>query len=90
MKVGNLAPLEVEVNDIMKNQIVLYTNPATDVVKVAADTEVVQNIKVYNMAGLLVDESPKSEFWAAHLSSGIYLVSVKTGQAVHHHKLVRE
>ncbi|MFT3795163.1 T9SS type A sorting domain-containing protein [Flavobacterium sp.] len=90
MKVGSLAPLSTNENKPQDNRIALYPNPASGWVKVTTGAEVLVNIKIYNLAGLLVGEFSEAEFSVENLSSGIYLVAVKTDHGIYNRKLIME
>jgi uncharacterized delta-60 repeat protein len=71
-------------------RVTLYPNPAKDNVRIEA-SEMVQQVKVYNVAGELV-LSPESTdtINVKDLKAGVYMISVQTGTGLKHLRLIKE
>jgi uncharacterized delta-60 repeat protein len=70
--------------------VTLYPNPAKDNVRIEA-SEMIQQVKIYNMAGELV-LSPENtdEITIKDLKAGVYIVTVQTGMGLKHMRLIKE
>lgn len=71
---------------IVEDDPSIYPNPARDVITLNLPKRVNPEIKIFNINGQKVYESPTSNFdWSridvSHLSSGMYLAKIKTSQA---------
>ncbi len=76
----------------LKNGVSIYPNPATNT-KVFIDTkQPVDEIKLYNIAGKLVQQiqpdGNSTSFETSHLKAGIYLIKLSKDQQISTHKLI--
>lgn len=63
------------VESVSNSQVVIYPNPATDVLNVKAD-KVVANVAIYSVGGAKVAEANGASVAVADLQNGLYIYSV--------------
>lgn len=90
VSVANANTLGVSVGT-HKNNVKIYPNPANDVVNIAADIAV-HSIEIYSMTGKLIKTFSKDtkQINVSDLSSGIYLLRIKSEGADQSFKLIKE
>ena len=67
----------------------LYPNPATDILTIKS-SELIENIKIYNLLGSLVLTESKTIFSVAELEIGVYIVHIKTAKGIGTARLIKE
>lgn len=76
-----------------KDEITLYPVPTQSVLNIAVQNgAIVNNIEVYDLNGGLVYNSKgnSTQINISHLTTGTYLVSVKTSKGVHNEKIIKK
>ena len=70
----------LNVDEITDNEIVIYPNPAQNIVKLSAVSGQMSEVKIYNILGMLVEEieitSEEMEINISDYNSGVYFVEV--------------
>jgi hypothetical protein len=82
LDVQDTTTLSVDDIENDKNQIQMFPNPANDVLTISAPTTIAQ-VTIYDMAGKLIlsntnTRSTSETIEVAQLSSGMYMVQIKT------------
>ena len=91
--VMNATPNSVKQTPAGSDDIKLYPNPATDVVKIELPGNGSYTIEVYNIAGQLVASQPaiaKTTIATDNLANGIYLVKIKNAGGVTIRKFIKQ
>lgn len=82
----------VGVEDLSRQEIIMYPNPAKDQLHISHATPVLQ-VDIYNVEGeRIYSEAPESEesvLNISHLPAGIYIVRMTTGEQVFTRKFVK-
>lgn len=80
----------VGLTDINSNmEMNLQPNPSSDMVKVVCDQPIVE-VLIYSMTGELVQVEHKPEFSVSDLSTGVYMVKVKTNEGIGNIRFVKQ
>ncbi|KAF2519166.1 T9SS type A sorting domain-containing protein [Flavobacterium salilacus subsp. salilacus] len=70
----------LNVKEVVKNRMVIYPNPATDVINIATDNGRVENVKIYNLLGQRVMEASPAQSTAtvdvSTLTNGMYIINI--------------
>jgi hypothetical protein len=81
-------------NQFLKNNIVCYPNPTNDIVNVSANSDVINQINVYDMFGRLLKSqkgsSDNEKINIQELPNAIYLVEIKTDKINKTVKIIKE
>ena len=72
-----------------KNQIEIYPNPATDVVKISGIKKI-DNVRVFDMTGKIVKETKSPEVVVKDLPIGQYIINVYSANEVISRKLIKK
>ena len=89
MKMGDLSLLGTNQITFENSDLMLYPNPTSGIVTIESKKDI-QNVRIYNLAGLLVKEHAAASFSVSDLATGMYLVVVKTDKGLFTKKLVKE
>jgi len=87
----------IGINDVLANnnslleQILIYPNPVKEVLNIES-TYPINEIKIYNVLGVLVMEqqNPKYQINISNLPSGLFVVKLNTGQGTITKKIIKE
>ena len=65
----------------MNSELILYPNPATDILKIETGTDVIDRVSIYDISGKLISEkndvnSTRTFFNTNGLPSGLYIIEV--------------
>lgn len=79
-----------DVNTDNLNNVLIYPNPANDIVKFDSQRAKVENIEIYSALGLLIykDNSLPKEFNFSKFGSGIYFINITTEKGVQIEKII--
>jgi hypothetical protein len=69
--------------EITFSQIVVYPNPVSDVLFVRTESNEIPLLQIYSFGGHLLKEAKANEISVSDLSTGTYILSVKTGTETH-------
>ena len=74
-----------------EEEAVVFPNPVTDNFQVVLpkDTEIL-SMKLYDTSGKLIDEKVINPYDASKLSSGVYLLEIKTEEKVYHKRIIKD
>ena len=69
--------------EILENEVVLFPNPAKDILNVSLPQDLGQyNVKVFNLTGKILMEEIRTDqqmtLSTNHLPSGVYLLNIQT------------
>lgn len=79
------------IDDAEKGKVLsMYPNPTDGTVNVIIPHQNITSIQLYNSTGDLLQEHFTTEFSAASLPSGIYVVRIQTDQSNFTHKLIKQ
>lgn len=74
------APLSIDEPDQLSTQLLVYPNPATDVLNL---NDTYEQVQVYNMQGqLILSKSKSNQLYVSELPPGTYFVRVNDGSSV--------
>jgi len=78
--------------EFLKESISIYPNPVTDVLTIESSSVAIDNIKVYDLRGRLVEkyDGVNNQINVSHLQKGIYILYIDTAVGVLKKKLVKE
>lgn len=79
----------ISINDIAKETISIYPNPATSTIKIES-TDKIKLIAIYDLQGSLVDTTESDLYSVNHLETGVYIVIVKTENGIAQSKFVKQ
>jgi hypothetical protein len=68
---------------------VVYPNPATSHLTIKTD-DAIQTVTIYNSLGALVQTEKTNEFSVEQLSSGIYILKIKTEKGTAITRFIKE
>lgn len=86
----NSAALSTDSFEINSNSILVYPNPATDVVNVKTN-QTIKKITVFNVNGQKVlNVANQSQINIANLLTGMYFLSIKTNQSTQNIKILKQ
>ncbi len=94
--VGVLDTIDAELNisENINDNIIIYPNPAKDVVKLSAVSGQLSVVRIYNVTGMMVDEieinSNETEINVSDYKAGIYFINVETTDGSHVKKMIIE
>ena len=91
---GNLVPLPLSqtssINEISKNDFVVYPNPATDFITLRGTISENTSVEVYNLNGQRVaSQIGNKQLDISGLSNGVYTVKITDGKSVSHTKFIK-
>lgn len=91
---GNLVPLPLSqtssINEISKNDFVVYPNPATDFITLSGAISENTSVEVYNLNGQRVaSQIGNKQLDISGLSNGVYTVKITDGKSVSHTKFIK-
>ncbi|MCG1036984.1 T9SS type A sorting domain-containing protein [Polaribacter sargassicola] len=79
------------IDDYLKDNIVIYPNPATSFIEVSlVDGVALKNIEIYNLIGKKVLISDDNLIKLEKLSKGVYLIKVTTDKGLLTRKIIKE
>jgi hypothetical protein len=84
-------PVSDENYNYPKNNITIYPNPASDVVHIEMDTKGINfNVNIFDMTGKNIRQFTNDHaINISNLDSGLYMLSVSTGNGQYFHKLLK-
>ena len=83
-------PLGVNENTLDHSPVVIFPNPATDLVTINLPSSSVRNVKVFRPSGELLQEHTATHFSISTLGSGMYVVAVTTESGPRFYKLLKQ
>lgn len=87
---GDVHTTTLAIGDVSKSKIQIFPNPVIDAITISG-VENAQKVEIYNTVGQLVKaENFKNKINVSSLSSGIYILKIKTKDAVHEFKFVKK
>jgi len=81
-------PAGIEEIEPTVSKITIYPNPAKDHINVAAGESKIENVQIYNLNGKLLKEEANSKINISALSTGTYIIKVKTENGVFAEKVI--
>ena len=69
--------------EITATQITIYPNPVSDMLFVRTESNEIPQLQIYSFGGHLLKEARANEISVADLSTGTYVLVVKTGTGIH-------
>ena len=89
-KIYNQSPVGTEVIEQEQSEVILYPNPASDIVNCISDQEI-EEIKVFSLSGLCLKTILNSnEIDISQFKSGVYLIQLKTNSGIEVQKLLKQ
>jgi len=79
--------------DFLKDSIGIYPNPVTAVLTIESLSVAIDNIKIYDLRGRLVEQviiNDESQINVSQLQKGIYMIEIKTSMGVLRKKLIKQ
>jgi hypothetical protein len=70
--------------------IEIYPNPATEIVHLKTENQIMKNLKLFNMQGELIQEYVTNDFSVSNLPDGIYFIRVETDKSIFTNKLIKQ
>lgn len=84
------SPVGITENTISEKLITVYPNPTNGLVNIRIPNQSIQKVKVYDIQGQLIKESPESQFYLSDYPNGTYLIKAQTKQGVYNYKLIKQ
>ncbi|KXX67995.1 T9SS type A sorting domain-containing protein [Flammeovirga sp. SJP92] len=78
VKVGSINSID----DLLPGQLLLYPNPATDVVNIASEAALISQVEIFTAAGQKVGSTTDSTINIGGLNKGIYILKIATSKGV--------
>jgi hypothetical protein len=75
--------------EIQENKLHVYPNPTSGMIHITPNGEHIKRIKIYNKAGVLLQEHITTDFSVEHLASGVYFIIVQTDKATYSNKIIK-
>ena len=77
----------------VENEVIMYPNPTRDILNISAD-ELINRIRIYSLAGKLVQEvvvnNTDARLKVEGLSSGMYMMQIETEEEVINQKFIKD
>ncbi|WP_312818106.1 T9SS type A sorting domain-containing protein [Kaistella carnis] len=77
------------VSDSQKSQVSVYPNPTSDFIKIQNVKEL-QNVRIFDMSGKIVNETSSSHIDVRNLSAGQYILNIYSGNEVISRKFIKK
>ena len=71
---------------VSANEILIYPNPATDVINISSANEI-QNVSIFNNVGQTIYNGPDIKINTSNFESGIYLIRIETKEGIETQKI---
>lgn len=81
------APVGINENTIPTNPVALYPNPTNGIVQIELPNENIESILVYDLQGLLKQQTNECQVNLSYYPDGMYLINVQTKQGVYIYKI---
>lgn len=79
----------VGIEDLNSEAMQIYPNPATSLLTIDSEYKI-ESVRIFNLAGSLVQTELNASFSVASLESGIYLLNITTAQGITQKRLVKQ
>lgn len=95
-QIGNvvISALPAATTQFNKNAITMYPNPATDVLNIASQNEVISNVQVYNLVGQqVINVAPNAAVATVNVSAlkaGVYMVTTTVNGKTSTSKFIKQ
>lgn len=73
-----------------ESTIFIYPNPATDMVHLQTENEIIKSIKIFNVQGEFIQKYFTNDFSVTNLAQGIYFIRVETDKSDFTNKLIKQ
>lgn len=82
-------PVGVTENSTQENRLIVYPNPASEMVVVELPQEIIRSIQLFSQSGKLLKETLVTKIDVSDLPAGMYFVKVFSEERCYQHKLIR-
>jgi hypothetical protein len=80
----------LSLDEVIENSFQIYPNPILNYLEIKPNNNLdIKYVKVYNLQGKLIKESTKKRIDLSGLSTGTYVVKVKTNLGVYSKKIIK-
>lgn len=81
--------LTTGVADFAKTNVAVYPNPASNIITIQS-SERLENVSIYNVVGMLVQQENTNEFSVQQLAAGVYTFKITTAKGTSVVRVVKE
>jgi len=78
----------MSIPQVWKNKILIYPNPASNVVMVKITDQSIQHLQLYSLEGKLLQETKETIMDITNVASGTYVLKIKTGKDIISYPLI--
>lgn len=78
----------MSIPQVWKNKILIYPNPASNVVMVKITDQSIQHLQLYSLEGKLLQETKETIMDITNIASGTYVLKIKTGKDIISYPLI--
>jgi D-alanyl-D-alanine carboxypeptidase len=83
-------PIGIHEQDIPAEQITLFPNPTQGLVQIDLPHQTIQDIKVYDFQGRLLQQTTESLIDVSNYSNGTYIIRVKTEKGIFAYRVIKQ
>jgi len=79
-------------DEFLKESISIYPNPVTNVLKIESSSTAIDNIKIYDLRGRLVEkyDGVNNQIDVSHLQRGVFILEINTATGILSEKLIKK